>query len=136
MAKTQIKKMISHLEKSERKVASAITYEIIDLAEKVCKRFHKVVEGFYMANNVCYFAFNFDEYANDIYTKHMPRVGTNSIEDPNDWDFIELFGINDDDNFVELLELYNEYKDRFELYNMGICLWKVADDKYILNRAE
>lgn len=136
MAKAQIKKMISHLEKSERKVASAITYDIIDLATKVCNRFHKVIEGFYMADNACYFSFNFEGYANDIYNKTLPTMGSNSIEYPNDWDFIELFGIDNDSNFIELVEIYNEYKDRFDLYNMGICLWKGEDNKYTLNRVD
>ena len=128
MAKAQIKKMISQFEKSERKVASAITYEILELAEKVCTRFHKVVEGFFMADNACYFAFNFEDYALDI----NPTMGSNSIEDTNDWDFIELFGIDSDINFIELVELYNTYKDQFELYNMGVCLWRNQDDSFEL----
>ena len=61
MPKQQIKQMISMLDKVEQKTASAITYDIIDLATKVCERFNTVIEGFFMGHNVCYFAFNVKE---------------------------------------------------------------------------
>ena len=120
MPKQQINQMISMLDKVEQKTASAITYDIIDLATKVCERFNTVIEGFFMGHNVCYFAFNVKDYANDIYNKVMPKCGTNSIEDTEDWEYIEMFGIDTDKNFQKLVKLYNQYADRFNLYNMNI----------------
>ena len=48
-------------------------------------------------------------------------TSANDIDNPNDWDLIEEFGINDDKSFKKMCELYNDYRDfspysKYEFY--------------------
>ena len=106
------------LERYENEVKETILNKIIESAQKVCKRYHKVIEGFEMGDNSCYLMF-MGKTNDDVAVS-----GANDVLDSTDWDLIELYGIDSDKHFQLLHQLLTEYDERFNLTEIKLELLK------------
>lgn len=103
-----IKKEIKKFETHKEHFKNVLIDEIILLAQSVCRKYKKVVDSFHIEDESIYLWFDYettDEYG-------TIRVTTaNNIDNTEDWDIIEEFGINENKSFIKLCELYKDYGD-------------------------
>jgi hypothetical protein len=129
MAEKAIHNVVEQVDKKYQKLCNDVIHSILDDAKIICDRYHKVIEGFYLTSNMGYFAFNNSRMAdNDEY----PIYVINLIDDYEDWDMFELYGITEDKEFQELIELYNKYNDKFNIGQVNVQL--IKDNNYKLER--
>lgn len=114
---------IEKLEQHEELVKKTILEKIAESAQKVCKKFSKVIHGFEMGHNQCYFLFMGEPIADDDYN---PK-GANDVLNENDWDLIELYGIETNKDFNNLYKLLTEYDERFSLTTTPLEILKEND---------
>lgn len=115
---------IQKLEQHEHIVKDNIFNKIIESAQNVCKKYHKVIEGFELGNGTCYFIFMGEPQFDGYVVK-----GANDITDETDWDLIELYGIDNDDDFKNLYNLLSYYDERFSFTDINLELLKSNDYK-------
>ena len=117
-----INNFISHIDKRHRNLCAEVIYDFLDNAKQICLKYHKVIEGFYLTDNMCYFAFN-NTHLHEL-DDETPIYSVNSIDDENDWDMIELYGIIDIPQFQIITNLYLQYEDVFHLSHANVQLVK------------
>lgn len=120
-----VKTAIEKLEQYEELVKTTILSKIAESAQKVCKKFSKVIQGFEMGNNQCYFIFMGEPIIDDDYN----TKGANDVLNENDWDLIELYGIETNKDFNNLYKLLTEYDERFSLTTTPLEILKENDYK-------
>ena len=120
-----VKTAIEKLEQYEELVKTTILSKIAESAQKVCKKFSKVIQGFEMGHNQCYFIFMGEPIIDDDYN----TKGVNDVLNENDWDLIELYGIETNKDFNNLYKLLTEYDERFSLTTTPLEILKENDYK-------
>ena len=120
-----VKTAIEKLEQYEELVKTTILSKIAESAQKVCKKFSKVIQGFEMGHNQCYFIFMGEPIIDDDYN----TKGANDVLNENDWDLIELYGIETNKDFNNLYKLLTEYDERFNLTTTPLEILKENDYK-------
>lgn len=120
-----VKTAIEKLEQYEELVKTTILSKIAESAQKVCKKFSKVIQGFEMGHNQCYFIFMGEPIIDDDYN----TKGANDVLNENDWDLIELYGIETNKDFNNLYKLLTEYDERFSLTTTPLEILKENDYK-------
>ena len=113
------------LELHEKMVKQSIIEKIAESAQKVCKKYSKVIQGFEMGHNQCYFIFMGEPINSD---DDYNTKGANDVLNENDWDLIELYGIETNKDFKKLYELLILYDERFYLTDTIIEILK--DNEY------
>lgn len=103
-----IKKEIKKFETHKEHFKNVLIDEIVLLAQSICRKYKKVIDSFHLEDDNIYFWFDYvseDEYGSI-------RITTaNNIDNSNDWDLIEEFGIDENQAFVQLYGLYQNYGD-------------------------
>lgn len=103
-----IKKEIKKFETHKEHFKNVLIDEMVLLAQSICRKYKKVIDSFHLEEDNIYFWFDYvseDEYGSI-------RITTaNNIDNSNDWDLIEEFGIDENQAFVQLYGLYQNYGD-------------------------
>lgn len=108
--------------KKDKKMYAKIVYDFLDNAKQICLKYHKIIEGFYLVDKMCYFVFN-NTHLHEL-DENIPIYSVNNINDEDDWDMIELYGIIDFPQFQTLINIYQKYNDSLNLSQTNIQLVK------------
>ena len=103
-----IKKEIKKFETHREHFKNVLIDEMTLLAQNICRKYRKVIDSFHLEEDNIYFWF---DYVSEDEDGSIRITTANNIDNSNDWDLIEEFGIDENKAFVQLYGLYQNYGD-------------------------
>ena len=95
-----IEKKSMHIEQLEKELKIQVVDKIAELGQKLCKKYKKVIEAFIMGDGRCSIVFH-----NHALDEEEMIYGSNDILDKHDWDLIDLYGLDSNKDFQQIVEL-------------------------------